>query len=245
MEDADAGGTQRLVTGPRIEVGVERADVDRQLGDALRAVDEGNRPRGSHARHHLRDRVDGPEHVGDVGEGRQPDATAGELVVQLSQGELAVVGDVEIAQLGARLLAQQLPGDDVGVVLHLRDQHHVAGAHVLAPPRVRDQVDGLGRVAGEDRCGRLGAGEGRDPRASTLEQVGGLLGEPVDAAVDVGVAAAVVVVHRLDHRGGLLGGGGRVEVDERTTVDLTRHEREVGPDVEEAGGRGGHHFAAA
>ena len=71
-------------------------------------------------------------------------------------------------------------------------------------------------------------------------------GELVDAAVDVGVEVAVVVIERGDHRGRLLGAGGAVEVDERPGVGgRAGQEREVVPDrgVQSAGGgeRGGGH----
>ena len=72
-------------------------------------------------------------------------------------------------------------------------------------------------------------------------------GELVDAAVDVGVEVAVVVVERVDHRSRLLGAGGAVEVDERPAVGRRAgQEREVVPDrggVQGSGGgeRGGGH----
>ena len=47
------------------------------------------------------------------------------------------------------------------------------------------------------------------------------------AAVHVGVRLAVVGLHGVEHRGGLLRGGGRVEVDERRAVDGPPEDREV------------------
>ena len=59
----------------------------------------------------------------------------------------------------------------------------------------------------------------------------------------VGVGRLVVVVHRLEHGAGPLGGGGRVEVDEPVAVRLLLEQGELlaeGGDVEGAGldGRG-------
>ncbi len=67
-----------------------------------------------------------------------------------------VTVDGDVAQVEpAQLLGEDHPGDDVGVVLHLGEQHGVAGAQVGAAPALRDQVERLGRVLGEDdlACG--------------------------------------------------------------------------------------------
>src|SRR3954447_24002789 len=46
----------------------------------------------------------------------------------------AVVVDLQVAQGRARLAAEQLPRHEVGVVLHLGDEHHVARSDVVAAP---------------------------------------------------------------------------------------------------------------
>jgi hypothetical protein len=63
-----------------------------------------------------------------------PHVAARELRVELLQRDLAAGVDLEVAQLRAALAAQHLPRHDVRVVLHLRDQHRVAGADVRAAP---------------------------------------------------------------------------------------------------------------
>ena len=56
------------------------------------------------------------------------------------------------------------------------------------------------------------------------------------------VLEAIDVVHRLDHRARLLGGGRVVEIDERLAVDVAVEDREIGTDaldvVGVANGRG-------
>ena len=99
-------------------------------------------------------------------------------------------GDRHVAQPSALLLAQDLPGDDVGVVLHLGDEHLVALADVAPAPRVGHQVDRLGGVEGEDRARRLPVDESGDALARALEGVGRLARQLVDAAVDRRVGAA-------------------------------------------------------
>ena len=137
------------------------------------------------------------------------------------------------------LLGHLVPGDDVRVVLHLGDHDAVAGGEVGAAPRVGDQVERLGRVADEDDLAAVGAEMGRDRRASTLVERGRLLGEGVDAAVDVGVVLAPVAVERLDHRERLLGGRAVVEIGERFPVDLSREDRELRADLFDGPRQGG------
>ena len=98
-----------------------------------------------------------------MGDADELDPPGGELRVELVEIEPAVVVDGQVVELRALLLAQELPGNDVRVVLHLRDQHHVAGGDVLPPPGEAHEVDRLGDVAGEDRLLELAADELRDP----------------------------------------------------------------------------------
>jgi len=122
----------------------------------------------------------------------EPDPSRRQLGVQIVEPEQAVRGDVDVAELGSGFLAQQLPGHQVGVVLHLGDGHDIPFPHVLASPRVGDQVDRLGGVPGEDRRVRRAADEAGDARPRIFEQRGCLLGEGVDAAVNVGVLGSVI-----------------------------------------------------
>ena len=62
----------------------------------------------------------------------------------------AVVGDRDELEVAVLLLDEELPRNEVGVVLHLGQDDRVAPADVPAAPRVGDEVDRLGGVAGED-----------------------------------------------------------------------------------------------
>ena len=123
-----------------------------------------------------------------------------EQAVEVAQVEAVVVGDGDPAQLDAALGGEDVPRHDVGVVLHLREHDGVALAQVGACPRVRDEVDGLGRIADVDDLVRVVCvHEPGDLGARRLECRGRLLGDRVHAAMDVGVVLAVVAVHRVEH----------------------------------------------
>ncbi len=161
-------------------------------------------------------RVDGAEHVGDMHHARDLHPAVREQRRQRRKVQLAARHDRDETQLGALLLGDQLPRNQIGVMLHLGQQDRVAGAQVGAAPRLRDQVDRLGAVLGEDDfAGRGRADERRDPAPRVLVGLGRLLGDLVDAAMDVRVAGRVVARHRVEHEVGLLGSGGAVEVDQR------------------------------
>src|SRR5260370_16306499 len=64
--------------------------------------------------------------------------------------QLGGIVDGSHAQLGAFLFAQDLPGNDVRMVLHGGDQNFIAGAYVLATVGLSNQVDRFGGAARED-----------------------------------------------------------------------------------------------
>ena len=63
----------------------------------------------------------------------QPRAVAQQFLVLIEE-KFAVVADRHDAQHGPGLLAEHLPGHDVGVMLHRRDDDLVAGAEVRPAP---------------------------------------------------------------------------------------------------------------
>ena len=146
---ADSRRAQHLVPGEGQEVGAQLDDVDRHVRHALRRVDQDQRAGVVRQAGDLGDRVDGAEGVADVADGDQlrSPRQSGAQVVEI---EPAVIGDADVLEARPGLGRQLLPGDQVGVVLHLGRQDQVAGADVRAAPAVGDQVDRLGRVAHED-----------------------------------------------------------------------------------------------
>ncbi len=95
-------------------------------------------------------RVDRAQHVGHVGEGDQLRARAraarGRLPDPAARRRVTGMNSRRRPLLGG----QHVPGHQVGVVLHLGQDHHITGLQVGPAPGVRHQVDRLGGVAGED-----------------------------------------------------------------------------------------------
>ena len=230
VQDADPRRAVELVARPGVEVGIELAQVDRQLRNGLRAVDDDDRAGGVGALDDLGDRVDRAGGVGDVADGDELDGAGREQLVELLELEHALVVDLDHLELRAGLAAQHVPGHEVRVMLELGRDDAVAGPEVRAPPRVRDEVERLGRVLREDRAVGGPVDERGDAVARALEQLRRLGGEGVDAAVHGAAMVLVVVRHRIDDGLRRLRRRGRVHVDDALTLQRweVRRQRRVG-----------------
>ena len=92
-------------------------------------------------------RHDGAQHVRHVGDRDQPDLAVVQQCLERRHVEFAGVGDRRDAEFDAVCIAQQLPRNDVGMMLHAGNQHRLAGFHHAAAVAVREQVDRRGAVA--------------------------------------------------------------------------------------------------
>ena len=114
--------------------------------------------------------------------------------------------DGDGTQHGTSALREQLPGHNVGVVLHLADEDDITGTEIGPTPTVCHEVDSLGGVSGEyDFTCAMGIEKKSHPTAGALELVRGLLAELIHAAVDIGVGRAVEGCLRSNDRFGFLG----------------------------------------
>jgi hypothetical protein len=150
---------------------------------------------------------------------------------------LMIVGQRQPAQRRTGALAQQLPGDQVRVVLHLGHDDLVAGPDPEAlragcggrvRQRVGEKVDRLGAVFGEHHLLDKRADECRDLLAGSLVGICRGLSERVHAAVRSRVVPLVELSLGIEHRHRLLGRRRRVQVDQRATAgQLPVEDREV------------------
>ena len=144
------------------------------------------------------------------------------------EGQRAVVRNGNEAQFRASAFGEELPRDEVAVVLHFGEQNHIACAEIANAPSVRNEVDGLGSSACEDDFLRLRRAEiFRNFCACALESIGRARTQFVQSAMHVGVVALVVVRERGDDGARLLRAGGIIEIDERISVHLVVENRKV------------------
>src|SRR4051794_36322401 len=95
------------------------------------------------------DRIDRAERVGDV-RNRHDLRLRAEQLLQLVEPQLALVGHGNDAQVSLLLLAQDLPRNNVRMMLERRDDDLVAGVYMRAAKGLRDEIDGFGCATGED-----------------------------------------------------------------------------------------------
>ncbi len=176
----------------------------------------------------LAHRVDRSQNVGHVADGHDPGPRPQQGAVGV-QVQPAIVGHRNEPQHDPLAFAQEVPGHDVGVVLHLRKHDLVPGDQRLTEGR-RYQVHRLGRALGEHDLTRAG-GAHQPPHllAGGLVGLGGLIGQGVHAAMDVGVGRLHGPLQGLDHRPRLLSRSGAVQVDQRMAVHLALQDRELSP----------------
>ena len=227
-EEAHARRAAELVGAADQEVGAQVFDVDRQVRKALAGIHQHQGASGMGQVGHRTDRVEAAQGVADLHQAHQPGALV-DLAAQVLEIQFTAACQAGVAQDAAGAVRQQLPGHEVAVVLHHRQQHLIAGAEVRFPPAAGHQVDGLTRIAGEDDFVRgRGAHKGGGFGPRTLKALGGPGAQLMGAAMDVGVVVVVVVLQRLEHLAGLLAGGGVIEVDQGLAqAGLLRQQREV------------------
>jgi hypothetical protein len=133
---------------------------------------------------------------------------------RLEGGEVEFSGVVgrRDQQLEAEPVAQHLPRYDVRVVLDIADDDLVAGLQVRRPPALGYQVDRLGGAAQEHDLALVGRIE-KPPHllARRLEMVGRALAQLVDAAMHIGVVAAVELGDAVDDLARLLRAGAGIQ----------------------------------
>src|SRR6266481_7685861 len=145
---------------------------------------------------------------------------------------LAAVADWRNPQPCALLFAQDLPGHDVGVMLHGGDEHFVAGMNISAAVGLRHEVDTFGGAADKDDLARIGGVEEtlhRRPRRFVLFRR--MFGKKMHATMDVGVVALVVLTDRINDHLGLLGRGCIVQVNQRPAANRLPEDWKVTPNL--------------
>ena len=153
-----------------------------------------------------------------------------EQLLESFEVEAAVVVDLEPLQHSAFALAQKMPGNDVGVVLHHRQNNLVAFADMRLAEGSRDQIHGLGRAAGEnDLVRRFGVEEAAQRLARALIAFGCGIGEIMQSAMHIGVFMLVEMRQPIDHGARLLRRGGVVEIGKRLPVGTLGKNRKIRP----------------
>src|SRR5271155_323843 len=193
VEYADSCWPVDLVPGENVEVGVEFAHVDIEMDRALRTVnDHGNAALMSEPDHIL-DRRRCPEDIGHLRYRDDLRAIAQRAFERLER-KGAVIGDVDPTQDRALALAMEVPRHDVGVMLHHAQHDLIARADASETKAGGDEIDRLGRRAGEnDLVVRSGVDEPPHRFPGRLISLGRRVGEIMQSAMHIRVFVLVGV----------------------------------------------------
>ncbi len=229
VEHADPGGPVELVAREGVEIRAQRTHVDARVGHRLGAVDEHHRAHGVGRLDEAPDGQHRAEGVGDFGHCHEARTRAEELEERLEL-ELAAAVDRRYPERTTGLLAHDLPGDDVGVVLEGGDEDLIALPEARPGVGLGDEVDTLRRPAHEDDLARRARiDEAPHALAGTFEGGGRRLAERMHAAMHVGMRVGLVLLDGTQHRTRALRGGGAVEIDERMPVHHRLQDGEIAP----------------
>ena len=149
IEHADTRWTVDLMSGENIKISIKRLHIDGHVGNTLGAVHQHGYAVSVGSGNHIFDRIDRAKYITNV---RHADnaGTFGEEPFVFVEQQLATVVHRDDAKLDALAHLQQLPGDDVAVVLHGGDDDLVALAEEGFAEAGGKQVDALRGAAGED-----------------------------------------------------------------------------------------------
>ena len=169
-------------------------------------------------RNHQLQRVTTTQGVADVHKADQSCAIA-EFGTEIVKIQFTCFGDPDMAQNTARSLSQELPGHQVAVVLHQREQDLIPFTQIGVTPAAGYEVDGLCGIAGEHNLLRTSRSDkGGGGGACRLKILGGPGTELVCTSMHIGVITGVVGLQRFENHPGFLARGGVIEIDQRVAL---------------------------
>ena len=216
-----AGRSVHLVCREYVEIGIEALHIDSKVGNALRTVYLDGNVVGVSISNSLFYGVDCAQYIRCMHYADQS-RTLGKEVAKCLHVQLAALIDGDDTQFYIFTTLQQLPRNNVGVVLHRGNNHLVAIVQKCFAKGVCHKVYRLGSTACEDYLvAVLCIDKALYSFAGILVCIGSLLAQRVHTAVHIGVYATVAIGNAIDDTLRVLRCGSVVEVYEGLAVYLS------------------------
>ena len=229
IEHANACGTIDLVSAEDKEIAVDVLDIHLEVGRTLSTVDHHGHTMLVGNAHDVLHRIDRTKDVAHMTNRYDARLLSEKASISLHVEDAVIAHRYDLKH-NALLACLQLPGHDIGVVLHCGDDDFIAFLHTLVSESAGDQVQSLGGATGEDDlCGGLGIEKSSYRFTCLLVQLGSLLAHPVHAPVYIGIDIEVFFAHSVQDTEWFLCRSRIVEIDQRLVVDFTRQYREIFP----------------
>ena len=227
IEHANARRSVHLMSAESEEVAIHGLNVDLEVGCALGSIHQNGDAMGVGYLDDLFNGIDGAQNVAHMGHTDNL-GLIGDERFELIQTQDTIIGNGKMLHDDASFHGLELPRDDVGVVLHLCDNHLVAGLHLRFAERAGYQVDSLrGATCKDDLLDLTGVDKRAHLFTCRLVQIGSLLTQVVDTTMHVGIHIEILVAHGIEHHEWLLRSGRIVEIDQRFLIHLARQNREI------------------
>ncbi|MCY1238885.1 hypothetical protein D9M72_516440 [compost metagenome] len=210
------------MAGHHVPVAIDVLDVDRHVHGTLAAVDQNRDAAFASDAADLLDRNHRTQRIRHMGDGDELGAVR-QAFDEVFDVERAVLVHRRPDKLGALTLTDEVPGNDVGVVLHDRQHDLVTLAELRHAVAIGDRVDRLGGGLGEDDVvGRRGVQEAAHLIARRLIGFRRGIRQEMQAAMDVGIFVGIGMGHRVDHDLWFLRRCAVVEIDKRLAINGSR-----------------------
>ena len=155
--------------------------------------------------HHTFNRRDSPQHIGHMRERHQPHLAIRKLGGQIFHVQFAGIRHAANAQEIAAIIAQHLPGHDIGVVFQFGNQYCLVRAHHATAPAMRHQIDGFCAIPRKHHFTLIRRiDEARHRTARSFVSISRQFRQPIGAAMHIGISRFHAARHRFNHRARLL-----------------------------------------
>src|SRR5882762_661335 len=144
---------------------------------------------------HLLSRIYRSQDIRHVGKGNQFWLLLQKLFIDV-QAQQAIITHGDKLQVSTSALGQQLPGDEIAMVLHLGQNNQITSMNILCPPAIGHKIDALGGVACENDLLALACiDETSYLHTCLIHRYCRLFTYLIDSTMNVGIISLIVVVH--------------------------------------------------